>query len=85
MVAVNMQDAPYNFTPQRDNALVIAFTLPDSCPADFDGNGTVAVPDIFAFLSAWFAQGNGADFDGNGTVAVPDIFAFLSAWFAGCP
>jgi hypothetical protein len=22
--------------------------------ADFDGNGTIAVPDIFAFLSAWF-------------------------------
>jgi hypothetical protein len=22
--------------------------------ADFDGNGTIAVPDIFSFLSAWF-------------------------------
>jgi len=55
------------------------------CRADFDNSGTVAVPDIFAFLAAWFAQGPGADFDGNGTVAVPDIFAFLAAWFAGCP
>jgi len=54
------------------------------CAADFDGNGLVQVPDIFAFLSAWFAQGPGADFDGNGQVQVPDIFAFLSAWFAGC-
>jgi len=26
-----------------------------SCPADFDTSGTVAVPDIFAFLSAWFS------------------------------
>jgi len=25
------------------------------CRADFDNSGTVAVPDIFAFLSAWFA------------------------------
>lgn len=25
------------------------------CPADFDGNGTLNVSDIFAFLSAWFA------------------------------
>jgi hypothetical protein len=25
------------------------------CAADFDNNGTVAVPDIFAFLSSWFA------------------------------
>lgn len=54
------------------------------CEADFDGDGTVAVPDIFAFLSAWFANDSAADFDGNGSIAVPDIFAFLSAWFAGC-
>jgi hypothetical protein len=26
-----------------------------SCPADFNGSGTLNVPDIFAFLSAWFA------------------------------
>jgi hypothetical protein len=60
---------------------LIASTL---CPADWDGSCTVAVPDIFAFLSSWFAQDARADFDGSGTVAVPDIFAFLSAWFAGC-
>jgi len=60
------------------------------CPADFDcsggpgGTGGVTVQDIFAFLSAWFAQSPSADFDGNGTIAVPDIFAFLAAWFAGC-
>jgi pimeloyl-ACP methyl ester carboxylesterase len=55
------------------------------CPADFDENGEVEVPDIFAFLSAWFAHDASADFDGSGgTVAVPDIFAFLAAWFAGC-
>ena len=77
-------------TPNAATA-IYAVTVQDAvgggndCPADFDGNGTVAVPDIFAFLSAWFAQGAGADFDENGTIAVPDIFAFLSAWFAGCP
>jgi len=54
------------------------------CAADIDGNGAVEVPDIFAFLSAWFAGNAAADFDGNGMVQVPDIFAFLSAWFAGC-
>ena len=26
-----------------------------ACPADFDHSGTVGVPDIFAFLGAWFA------------------------------
>ncbi len=62
-----------------------AATLPAPCRADFDQNGVREVPDIFAFLSAWFAQDPRADFDGNSLIQVPDIFAFLSAWFAGCP
>jgi hypothetical protein len=33
----------------------IALGVGNTCPADFDGNGTLNVPDIFAFLSAWFA------------------------------
>jgi hypothetical protein len=49
---------------------------------DVDGDLTVGVPDIFAFLSAWFA--GDADFDSSGMTGVPDIFAYLSAWFAGC-
>lgn len=65
--------------------LVLTVRSADCCLADFDGNGTPGVPDIFAFLSAWFAGDSAADVDANGTVAVPDIFAFLSAWFAGCP
>jgi len=59
-------------------------TITPCCPADFDNNGVREVPDIFAFLSAWFAQDPAADFDGIGGIGVPDIFAFLSAWFAGC-
>ncbi len=54
------------------------------CPADFDDNGLREVPDIFAFLAAWFAASPSADFDGNSLIQVPDIFAFLAAWFAGC-
>jgi hypothetical protein len=72
---------------QNSSAEVIVSILPGEngdCAADFDSDGVVSVPDIFAFLSAWFASGDAADFDGNGTVAVPDIFAFLSAWFVGC-
>lgn len=53
------------------------------CPADYDQNGTVAVPDIFAFLSGWFSGDIRADIDGGG-LAVGDIFAFLGRWFAGC-
>lgn len=59
-------------------------TLTRLCRADFDDNDTVAVPDIFTFLSAWFAHDVRADFDGNSVIEVPDIFSFLSAWFAGC-
>ena len=69
----------------RSSALVRAdVTDGPVCAADFDGDGTIAVPDIFAFLSAWFAQDPAAEFDGTPGITVPDIFAFLSAWFAGC-
>ncbi len=53
------------------------------CRADYNHDGSVGVPDIFAFLSDWFAQSLRADFDNSGVIGVPDIFAFLSAWFAG--
>jgi len=52
------------------------------CPTDLDNNGATDVPDLFAFLSLWFAGNAAADWDGVGGIAVPDIFAFLSAWFA---
>ncbi len=54
------------------------------CPGDFDQNGSVAVPDIFAYLSAWFAGLPSADIDGTPGVGVPDIFAFLARWFGSC-
>lgn len=57
---------------------------PPPCAADFDGNGEADVSDIFAYLSAWFAQEASADVDGIPGVDVPDIFFFLSVWFAGC-
>ena len=57
----------------------------NECIADFDGNGTVEVPDIFAYLSAWFSSNPSADIDGTPGIGVPDIFTFLSLWFAGCP
>lgn len=56
----------------------------DTCAADFDGSGSADVPDIFAFLAAWFAGLPAAEFDGAEGISVPDIFAYLSIWFAGC-
>lgn len=56
----------------------------DACAADFDESGVADVPDIFAFLTAWFAGLPAAEFDGTEGITVPDIFAYLSVWFAGC-
>lgn len=60
-----------------------AFVLRAPCPADFDGDGSLDVSDIFAFLNAWF-EGQGAAQQFGGAEGVPAIFAFLTAWFAGC-
>lgn len=70
--------------PGYDESDTWTFTIQGSCVADFDGNGQVQVPDIFAFLSTWFASDPSTDIDGNGQIQVPDIFAFLTLWFAGC-
>ncbi len=52
------------------------------CPTDLDGSGSTDVPDIFVFLSWWFANDPRANWDGANGIQVQDIFAFLSAWFA---
>lgn len=53
----------------------------EDCAADWDGDLVVAIPDIFAFLSDWFAEDPDARNFG-GAPGVPAIFAFLAAWFA---
>lgn len=55
-----------------------------TCDVDLNGSGSADVPDVFAFLSLWFAGSTEADFDGANGIGVPDIFGFLAAWFAGC-
>lgn len=69
-------------------ALTVSGGGPTPCQvADFDDNNNVSVNDLFAFLSAWFAQngsvgpGLSADIDGNNSVSVNDLFAFLALWF----
>jgi len=67
-----------------DNFKIVSST-PDTCACDWDNSGGIGVPDIFAFLSSWFANEPAADFDGQDGRTVADIFAFLACWFAGCP
>jgi hypothetical protein len=56
----------------------------EPCRANFDWSASVDVQDIFAFITAWFAQDPTADIDGIGGITVADIFAFLNGWLAGC-
>ncbi len=57
------------------------FCTGTGCPADLDGDGSVAVPDLLALLAAWGPNpGHPADLDGDGSVAVPDLLELLSAW-----
>jgi hypothetical protein len=59
---------------------VTRYTLPTPCPADLDGNGSVAAADLSMLLSAWGGIGGPADLDGDGSVAASDLAILLSAW-----
>jgi hypothetical protein len=50
-----------------------------SCPADFDGNGTVDGIDLSTLLAQWGTNGS-ADLNGDGTVSGADLTFILSAW-----
>jgi hypothetical protein len=69
--------------PSSFDMRVMAPSAPTGTPclADWDGDDTVGVPDIFAFLASWFADDVEAQNFG-GASGVGAIFAFLSEWFA---
>ena len=55
------------------------------CPADFDGDGLVRVPDLIFLLGEWGDNPDSpADFDGDGLVRVPDLIFLLGEW-GECP
>ncbi len=67
------------------NLYARGFAAQPPCPADLDGDGTVAVADLLALLGAWGPNpGHPADLDGDGSVAVPDLLVLLAAW-GPCP
>ena len=51
----------------------------DSCPADFDGNGTIDGVDLSTLLAQWGTSGS-ADLNGDGTVSGTDLTFILSSW-----
>lgn len=58
--------------------------IPNDCPADFNGDGTLNTLDFLQFLNAWTAQQSAADFNGDGVVNTLDVLAYLNAFNAGC-
>jgi hypothetical protein len=50
-----------------------------SCPADFDGSGSVDGVDLSTLLAQWGTNGS-ADLNGDGTVSGSDLTFILSAW-----
>jgi hypothetical protein len=65
----------------------MCFTLEaaGSCPADFDGSGFVAVPDLLAILSEYGCNsGCTKDLTGDDDVDTGDLLAFLSVFGTQC-
>jgi len=58
---------------------------PMCSPADFTGDGSLDVFDVFAFLDVFNNAEPPADFVPDGMFDVFDVFSFLDAFNAGCP
>jgi len=56
-----------------------------TCSADFTGDGSLDIFDVFAFLDAFNAMDPSADFVVDGVFDIFDVFAYLNAFNAGCP
>ena len=60
-------------------------TCAQSCPADFDGDGSVGATDLLLLLGSWGpCKGCPADFDENGNVGASDLLTLLVNW-GPCP
>lgn len=62
-----------------------AVSCAPACPADIDGDGRVAVPDLLSLLSAWGTSPKGPpDLDGDGIVGRGDLEILIETWGV-CP
>ncbi|MDG2478200.1 MAG: plastocyanin/azurin family copper-binding protein [Phycisphaerales bacterium] len=77
-------DIPYFCQPHCSSGMTGVITveeLPNPCPADVDGDGTVNVNDVLAVIGDW-GPCSGCDTDTNddSVVNVNDILAVIAAW-----
>jgi hypothetical protein len=56
-----------------------------ACVADFNGDGTVSILDVVAYVTVWNTGVIEADFNNDGTISIFDVVAFITEWNAGCP
>ena len=57
--------------------------VPDDCPNDIDGNGSIGFTDVLAILNAWGpCPGCRADVSGNDDADFLDVLTVLGAWGA---
>ena len=59
--------------------------VPDACPADLDGDGSLTLFDFLEFQNLFDAGDPIADFDGDGSLTLFDFLAFQNAFDDGCP
>jgi len=72
---------------QNSPAVSIFFNITatvSNCPADLDGDGSVAVGDILMLIAAWGSIDASLDLDESGIVDVGDLLVVIAAWGA-CP
>ncbi len=75
--------APFGGLPALGTLTVTLLSVTE-CPADVDGNGTLNVDDIDAFVALFLAGDLDADLDGSGTLNIDDVDAFVASFLAGC-
>ncbi len=57
------------------------FCITAPCPADLNGDGSVAIEDFLELLAAWGPNpGHPADLNGDGSVAIEDFLELLATW-----
>ncbi len=66
--------------------LVITYTTPPPCPADFNGNGVLNADDLADYIAAFFTVPAplSTDFNGDGVVNSDDLSDYITAYFNGC-
>lgn len=69
---------------QSGATYVFKTLCPDSCVADIDGDGTLAVNDLEAWISAYQCGSANADQNGDGYITPADFTAWINNFNLGC-